>query len=88
VQVSTPRAYGRWEVEVQASQLAPIRTPADGHRVRVDYARPREVLASDPVVALSDRDGIEFEEIGAVSLTLKGVAEPVVLHSARAVPVS
>jgi hypothetical protein len=46
------------------------------------------VLASDPVVALSDRDGIEFEEIGAVSLTLKGVAEPVVLHSARAVPVS
>jgi adenylate cyclase len=61
-----------------------------GHTVNtaariVDYARPREVLASDPVVVLSDRDGIEFEEIGPVSL--KGVAEPVVLHSARAVPV-
>jgi adenylate cyclase len=57
-----------------------------GHAVNtaariVDYARPREVLASDSVVTLSDRTSVEFEEIGPVPL--KGVAQPVVLHSAR-----
>ncbi len=47
----------------------------------VDYARPREVLASQAVAAVTEGTSIEFEEIGPVAL--KGVTDPLVLHSAR-----
>ncbi len=47
-----------------------------------DYARPGEVLVSQSVVdSVGDADGVTFDPIGPV--TLKGVSEPVVLHSAR-----
>jgi adenylate cyclase len=48
----------------------------------MDYARPREVLASQAVVDnVGKADDLMFEPIGPVAL--KGVAEPVVLHVAR-----
>lgn len=47
----------------------------------VEYARPREVLASDEVVAVTSDDDFAFRPLGPVAL--KGVAEPVTLHSAR-----
>ncbi len=47
-----------------------------------DYARPGEILVSQSVVeAVDGSDGLAFELIGPV--TLKGVAEPIVLHSVR-----
>ena len=47
-----------------------------------DYARPSEVLVSGSVVeSIGETDGVKFEAIGPV--TLKGISEPVVLHSAR-----
>jgi adenylate cyclase len=46
-----------------------------------DYARPHEVLVADCVIP-DGADGIELEEIGAVSL--KGVPTPVKLFRARA----
>lgn len=49
-----------------------------------DYARPREVLVTDEVVATSGADTVTFHEIGPVSL--KGVAEPVTLHLASRQP--
>jgi adenylate cyclase len=50
-----------------------------------DYARPSEVLVSQSVVeAVGETEGVAFQPIGPVSL--KGVSEPVVLHTARARP--
>jgi len=47
-----------------------------------DYARPREVLVSQAVVeSVADASHVAFEPIGPVAL--KGVSEPVILHSAR-----
>jgi adenylate cyclase len=47
-----------------------------------DYARPSEVLVSQSVVeSVGNADGVTFDPIGPVSL--KGVSEPVVLHTAR-----
>ena len=50
----------------------------------VDYARPREVLASVDVVENSEGSDILFEEVGPVSL--KGVPDPVVIYKAVAAP--
>jgi adenylate cyclase len=48
----------------------------------MDYARPKEVLVSQAVVdTVGEAEGMAFEPIGPV--TLKGVAEPVVLNVAR-----
>ena len=46
-----------------------------------DYARQGEVLVSQDVVAASLSPGITFAEIGPVEL--KGLSEPIRLHSAR-----
>lgn len=49
-----------------------------------DYARPREVVVSQAVVeSVGDASHVAFEPIGPV--VLKGVSEPVVLHSARSI---
>jgi adenylate cyclase len=45
-----------------------------------DYARPREVLVTDRVVAASSDGHTAFREIGPISLN--GVAEPVKLYAA------
>jgi adenylate cyclase len=46
-----------------------------------DYARPGEVLVTQDVVDASEDVPVSFTEIGPIEL--KGVAGPVVLHSAR-----
>jgi adenylate cyclase len=47
-----------------------------------DYARPSEVLVSQPVVEwMGETDDVTFERIGPVAL--KGVTEPIELHVAR-----
>jgi adenylate cyclase len=46
-----------------------------------EYARPGEVLVSQDVVDVAGLDAVDFTAIGPVEL--KGVSEPLVLHSAR-----
>jgi adenylate cyclase len=46
-----------------------------------DYARPGEVLVSQDVVDAAGLDGVDFTPVGPVEL--KGVSEPISLHSAR-----
>jgi adenylate cyclase len=46
-----------------------------------EFARPGEVLVSQEVVDAADLDGVAFAEIGPIDL--KGVSEPLQLHSAR-----
>ena len=46
-----------------------------------EYARPGEVLVSQEVVDAAQLDGVGFTAIGPVEL--KGVSEPLTLHSAR-----
>jgi adenylate cyclase len=46
-----------------------------------EYARPGEVLVSQDVVYLAGLDDVDFTAIGPVEL--KGVSEPIPLHSAR-----
>jgi adenylate cyclase len=47
----------------------------------VEYARPREVLVTDDLVHAAKDEAIVFRPLGPVSL--KGLAEPVVLHVAK-----
>ena len=47
----------------------------------VEYARPREVLVTDLVVAASTASGVAYEEIGPVNL--KGVPDPVTVYAAK-----
>ena len=49
-----------------------------------DYARPREVLVSEDVVAAVDDEGVSFEPIGPIAL--KGLLDPVPLYRALAPP--
>ena len=46
-----------------------------------EFARPGEVLVSQEVVDAADLEGVAFTEIGPIDL--KGVSEPLRLHSAR-----
>ena len=46
-----------------------------------DFARPGEVLVSQEVVDAADLDGVGFTAIGPIEL--KGVSEPLSLHSVR-----
>jgi class 3 adenylate cyclase len=46
-----------------------------------EYARPGEVLVSQEVVDAADLDGVGFTAIGPIEL--KGVSQPLRLHSAR-----
>jgi adenylate cyclase len=46
-----------------------------------EYARPGEVLVSQDVVDVAGLDDVDFTAIGPVEL--KGVSEPLPLHSAR-----
>ena len=52
----------------------------NGAAMTADYARPREVLVSEPVVEAVDVDSVAFERIGPV--TLRGMATPVDLSIA------
>jgi class 3 adenylate cyclase len=47
----------------------------------LEYARPREVLATAAVAAAAPADDLRFDSLGEVGL--KGVAQPVELHRAR-----
>jgi adenylate cyclase len=49
-----------------------------------EYARPGEVLVSQNVVDVAGLDDVDFTAIGPVEL--KGIAEPLLLHSARRRP--
>jgi class 3 adenylate cyclase len=51
-----------------------------------DYSRPREVLVSRDVVDSASHDGLDFTEIGPV--TLKGVADPIHLYRAHRLTVA
>src|SRR4030095_10084773 len=46
-----------------------------------EYARPGEVLVSQEVVDATDLDGVEVTAIGPIEL--KGVSQPLSLHSVR-----
>ncbi len=46
-----------------------------------EYARPGEVLVSQEVLDAADLDGVGFTAIGPIEL--KGVSEPLRLHSVR-----
>jgi adenylate cyclase len=46
-----------------------------------EYARPGEVLVSQEVVDATDLDGVDVAAIGPIEL--KGVSQPLSLHSVR-----